>query len=209
MRKLFTCLHSASLDKWVVYVDARRLAWLFEILWAKTILGRLLKMIQLVDWQFYHHNNFSYLLQVWTIESLFFLFLYWHLRKIKKCFYVIFSSKLYNFKICLKLKTLFARYTNEWKFRVKRVISFWKPIILKTMRTSSFVHRYAEWRINWFLWHFVLSEFNSPKQAGMEHLCHERNGQWNNPSTQKRPMAVSRGKLSMDVTPYPTAKSHH
>ena len=39
------------------------------------------------------------------------------------------------------------------------------------------------------------------EKAGMEHLCHKRNGQWKNPPTHKRPMAVFRGKLSMDVTP--------
>ena len=35
---------------------------------------------------------------------------------------------------------------------------------------------------------------------GLEHLCHKINGHWKNPPTHKRPMAVSRGKLSMDVT---------
>ena len=39
------------------------------------------------------------------------------------------------------------------------------------------------------------------EKAGMENLCHKRNGQWKNPPTHKRPMAVFRGKLSMDVTP--------
>ena len=38
------------------------------------------------------------------------------------------------------------------------------------------------------------------EKAGMEHLFHKRNGLWKNPPTHKRPMAVSRGKLSMDVT---------
>ena len=44
------------------------------------------------------------------------------------------------------------------------------------------------------------------EKAGMEHLYHKRNGQWKNPLTRKRPMAVSRVKLSMGVTPYSRMK---
>jgi len=38
-------------------------------------------------------------------------------------------------------------------------------------------------------------------KLSFEHLCHGKNGQKKNPPTHKRPMAVSRGKMSMDLTP--------
>ena len=46
---------------------------------------------------------------------------------------------------------------------------------------------------------FIYNEFG--KSWDGTFMPHKRNGQWKNPPTHKQPMAVSRGKLSMDVTP--------